>query len=67
MYKYIVSIYTHLDCDNGTDDIDCINRCHCLNNYPCNKQTGNCEGGCNPGYTNSNCSKSTVTRIVGVY
>lgn len=38
MYKYIVSIYTHLDCDNGTDDIDCINRCHCLNNYPCNSR-----------------------------
>lgn len=60
----IVYIYAHLDCDNGTYDTDCINRCsgHCLNNYPCNKQTGHCERGCYPGYTNSNCSKGTCLR-----
>lgn len=38
MYKYIVFIYMYLDCDNGIDDIDCINRCYCLNNYLCNSR-----------------------------
>lgn len=24
---------------------------------PCNKRSGHCDGGCNPGYTNIDCNK----------
>lgn len=46
-------------CDDGTYGYDCMNNCsgHCLNNFLCNKQTGHCEQGCNPGYTGNDCSK----------
>lgn len=30
---------------------------HCLHDYMCDKQTGHCHGGCDPGYTNSDCKK----------
>lgn len=55
---FIVYLYAHIDCDDGTSN--CTG--HCLNKFPCNKQTGNCERGCNPGYSNSNCSKGTHLR-----
>lgn len=46
-------------CNNGTYGFDCAYNCsgHCLHNSPCNKTTGNCEGGCEPGYTDENCRK----------
>lgn len=51
------------ECNEGTYGYNCTNKCsgHCLNNSPCNKQTGHCDGGCNPGYTNSNCSEGKFT------
>lgn len=51
------------ECDDGTYGYSCVNYCsgHCLNDSPCNKQTGLCDRGCNPGYTNGNCSKSKFT------
>lgn len=52
-----------LACDNGTYGYNCVNNCsgHCLNDSPCNKQTGHCDWGCKPGYTNSKCSKGNLT------
>lgn len=52
-----------IDCDNRTYGYNCVYNCsgHCLDNSPCNKQTGLCDRGCNPGYTNSNCSKGKIT------
>lgn len=49
-----------VECDGGTFGYDCIAICstNCLNESPCNKKTGHCEDGCNPGYTDSDCSKS---------
>lgn len=46
-------------CDDGTFGYDCIGKCstNCLNELPCNKKTGHCENGCNPGYTDNDCSK----------
>lgn len=54
---------TNTECENGTYGYDCVNNCsgHCLNNSPCNKQTGHCDGGCNPGYTYKDCNKSKIT------
>lgn len=48
-----------LACDDGSYGYDCVNNCsgHCLNGSHCNKQAGHCDKGCNPGYTNDNCSK----------
>lgn len=47
------------ECTDGNYGLNCVNNCsdHCLNDLPCNKQTGHCNGGCNPGYTNGDCSK----------
>lgn len=49
-------------CDNGTYGYNCTNTCsgHCLNDSLCNKQTGQCDGGCKPGYTNNHCSESKL-------
>lgn len=50
---------TATECDDGTYGYDCLNNCsgHCLNDTHCNKQTGHCDGGCKPGYTNDDCNK----------
>lgn len=42
-----------------------MNNCcgNCLNNSPCNKQTGHCDKGCKPGYTNVFCSESIYCKI----
>lgn len=47
------------ECDNGTFGHNCVHNCsvNCLKHSPCNKENGHCDGGCNPGYTNDNCSK----------
>ena len=49
-------------CEDWTFGNDCINNCsgNCLDDSPCNKQTGYCEGGCKPGYTNAVCNKRKV-------
>lgn len=47
------------ECNDGTYGYSCTNICsgHCLNDSPCNKRSGHCDGGCNPGYTNIDCNK----------
>lgn len=58
---YIVKLYILItECDNGTYGYNCANNCsgHCLNKTPCNKQTGHCDRGCKPGYTDDNCIAS---------
>lgn len=47
------------ECRDGTYGYNYVNNCsgHCLKNTPCNKQTGHCDTGCDPGYTNRDCSK----------
>lgn len=58
--KYILSLsITVIECDVGTFGYNCANNCsgHCLDGSPCNKYSGHCERGCNPGYTNDDCKK----------
>lgn len=54
------------ECDDGIYGYNCVNNCsgHCINNSPCNKQTGQCDKGCNPGYTNSKCNKGKYTSLI---
>lgn len=49
---------TVTECNDGNHGYDCVNNCsgHCFNNTPCNKQTGQCDRGCKPGYTNNDCN-----------
>lgn len=51
------------ECEDGTYGYDCTNNCsgHCLNVSTCNKQTGHCDKGCKPGYTNGDCNKGNIT------
>lgn len=60
IYHLLVKIV--IECSDGTYGYNCENNCsgHCMNNTLCNKQTGHCDGGCNPGYTNAACSKSML-------
>lgn len=53
---------TITECVDGTYGDNCTHRCsgNCLKNLPCNKQTGICNDGCIPGYTNKNCSSGKV-------
>lgn len=59
----LFSSYSAIECKNGTYGYNCVNSCsgHCLNDFACNKQTGHCDGGCDPGYTNSGCNKGKIT------
>lgn len=58
-YCNVPKIYIYIDCNDGTFGYNCTNNCssHCLNDSSCNKQTGQCDRGCKPGYTFDNCSK----------
>ena len=44
---------------NGTYGKNCVHNCsgNCLNDSPCNTQTGHCDMGCKPGYTNVLCNE----------
>ncbi|XP_078328156.1 uncharacterized protein LOC144623567 [Crassostrea virginica] len=46
-------------CDDGTYGNNCVHNCSgdCLNGSSCNKQTGYCDMGCKPGYTNALCKE----------
>lgn len=48
-----------IECADGTFGYNCTSNCsgHCQNDSSCNKQTGHCARGCNPGYTNDDCNK----------
>lgn len=50
-------------CVDGTYGYNCSSNCsgHCLNNFSCNKRTGHCDRGCNPGYTDNACNKGKFT------
>lgn len=50
------------ECKDGTYGYKCVNNCsgHCMNNSLCNKQTGRCDGGCRPGYTNIHCMDGCI-------
>lgn len=59
----IITIYKEFmftECDDGTYGYNCVNNCrgHCLNKATCNEQTGHCDRGCIPCYTNKLCSES---------
>lgn len=57
-------LFFDVECDEGTYGYDCINNCsgHSLDYSTCNKQTGHCEKGCIPGYTDADCSKGKTTQ-----
>lgn len=60
---YLILICVHIcgfvACDDGTYGFYCSGQCsgHCLNGSHCNRQTGSCDRGCNPGYIDIDCSK----------
>lgn len=55
-----INIHLLPGCENGTYGYNCLKNCsgHCVHGYPCNKETGRCDEGCEPGYSDTFCSKS---------
>ena len=55
----------YLVCDNSTYGSNCVHNCsrNCLNDSPCNKETGHCEAGCNQGYSNKLCNQGNLMFI----
>lgn len=45
-------------CPPGYFGMDCTKRCvgHCLNNEPCNHESGVCLSGCQNGYVGTHCN-----------
>ena len=60
-------ILSYLVCEDGTYGKNCVHNCsgNCLNDYPCNKQSGHCDGGCKPGYNNLLCNERMLIMITG--
>ena len=64
-HRYMYNIFQknvirfNIVCENGTYGNNCVNNCigNCLDDSPCNRQTGHCEGGCKPGYTDALCKQ----------
>ena len=52
-------MFNVVECRNWTYGNNCVHNCsgNCLNDSTCNKQTGHCDRGCKPGYTNALCNK----------
>ena len=52
-------LFINVACKDGTYGNNCVHNCsgNCLNDSPCNKQTGHCDTGCKPGFTNTLCIK----------
>ena len=61
LIKTLYNLLFYLVCDNSTYGSNCVHNCsrNCLNDSPCNKETGHCEAGCNPGYTNKLCNQGS--------
>ena len=49
-------------CSDGAYGYGCVHNCsgHCVDDSPCNKETGHCDRGCKAGYTNALCSKGKL-------
>lgn len=53
------TFYFWLECDEGWYGVKCSQQCvgHCRDNNTCNHVTGQCDGGCDAGWTGSFCNK----------
>nr|XP_022311266.1 protein draper-like [Crassostrea virginica] len=71
---YELLAYTELcevivqECEDGTYGQNCVYICsdNCLNGSPCNRQTGHCDTGCKPGYTNALCNEHCLPGFYGI-
>lgn len=54
-----------LECVDGTYGYACVKNCsgHCQNESSCNKQTGYCDRGCNPGYSDNDCRLGVLQKF----
>ena len=61
-FKTLHYLLFYLVCEDGTYGSNCVQNCsgNCLNDSLCNKETGHCEAGCNPGYTNALCNQGKL-------
>ena len=67
-WYYLSFLLFYLVCDNSTYGNNCVHNCsrNCLNYSPCNKETGHCKAGCNPGYTNVLCNQGNLIFLKNV-
>nr|XP_022305549.1 uncharacterized protein LOC111112375 isoform X5 [Crassostrea virginica] len=72
-YEVATNVFTELcevtvrECDDGAYGYGCVNNCsgYCLNDTPCDKETGHCDIGCAPGYINAFCSQKCNSGTFG--
>ena len=52
-------------CDDGKFGLNCSNTCSsfCFNDTVCDRVTGHCDEGCDPGYTNLHCNAGKFRRL----
>lgn len=66
MYMFDWWLVLQTECHPGTYGPNCAHKCsgHCLNNSTCNRTTGNCDMGCDSGYTGDPCDKGSTRSIL---
>ena len=60
------SFYISTECPDEWYGFDCKQQCsgHCRNNDPCNKVTGQCDGGCAHGWYGQHCEHRCVGHCI---
>lgn len=55
----VFAIVWFSECDAGFYGVNCSSSCsgNCEDGDPCNKVTGHCDSGCQPGYRNDKCDE----------
>ena len=70
MSTYIPDVFVFLqDCPRGLFGNNCLNSCsvHCQVQMECNKVTGHCFNGCQPGWGDHTCNTSTFLILLYLY
>lgn len=65
-FSFDLILFMPIACREGWFGVNCSQRCsgHCKDNATCNDVTGQCDGGCNAGWTGTLCEKGIFSLFV---